>query len=655
MKKYLLLLISISIISYSKAIEPDWNVSKIAPELLVNANSVVRNYEAFIEIYSDGAFEMTVKKAVTILNEKGKYHGYFVEGFDKYSTITNYEGTLFDKNGKKVRRIKNDEFQNISAISGGTIFDDNRLIVANPKTETYPYTIVYEYKKRYKSFFAFPSWYLYSSLYVSVQKTSLKIKVENGCNIKFKGNENFYTNPNIKSDIQIIKKGKTIRDEKDASFKTIEVNDTLFTWSAENLPAIDYEPLSGSMTENIPVLNFAPEKFKMDDYEGSNNRWESLGLWIYQLGKEKNNIPELSKEKIKELASKGKNDLEKAKILYEYLQTKVRYVSIQLGIGGYQPFPAETVDKLSYGDCKALTNYMKTLLDIAGVKSYYCLVRAGDDSPNIDKSYVCSQFNHAFLMLPIEKDTLYLECTSQLVPFGYNGSFTDDRDILVIDSTKSYIKHTNVYGKDRNRIVNSFSFQVGTKMDCDVNQESTYIGVASEDIRYLMYKRPEDQKNNVLKRFQLRQVKISDLNYKEQKEITPIIIEKISYFVPQLAQLTSTNKAILPFNQVTQIPDLERIKNRKSNIVLRREQSQTDTIKYVFPKNFKIEKLPVPTHFSSVFGNYKLEVISTNNVVTFVRTIEWNKGNFKPELYNDLMMHQRKINEMDRQVIILNL
>jgi hypothetical protein len=192
-------------------------------------------------------------------------------------------------------------------------------------------------------------------------------------------------------------------------------------------------------------------------------------------------------------------------------------------------------------------------------------------------------------------------------------------------------------------------------MDCDVSQESRYIGIASEDIRYLMYKRPEDQKNNVLKRFQLRQVKISDLNYTEQKEVIPVIKEKISYFVPQLAQLTNSNKAILPFNQVTQMPDLERIKNRRSNIVLRREQSQTDTIRYVFPNNFKIEKLPLSTNFSSVFGNYKLEVISTNNVITFVRTIEWNKGNFKPELYNDLMMYQRKINEMDRQVIILNL
>jgi len=56
-------------------------------------------------------------------------------------------------------------------------------------------------------------------------------------------------------------------------------------------------------------------------------------------------------------------------------------VSIQIGIGGWQPFDASTVQRLSYGDCKALANYMKTLLEAVGLSANYCLVNAGKMHP----------------------------------------------------------------------------------------------------------------------------------------------------------------------------------------------------------------------------------------------------------------------------------
>ena len=67
------------------------------------------------------------------------------------------------------------------------------------------------------------------------------------------------------------------------------------------------------------------------------------------------------------------NDTDKISALYKYMQDKVRYVSVQVGIGGWQPIEAETVDRLSCGDCKALANYMESLLDVAGIKTIILL------------------------------------------------------------------------------------------------------------------------------------------------------------------------------------------------------------------------------------------------------------------------------------------
>ena len=59
------------------------------------------------------------------------------------------------------------------------------------------------------------------------------------------------------------------------------------------------------------------------------------------------------------------------------MQSRTRYASIQLGIGGYKPAPAMEVSEKGYGDCKGLTNYMSALLKEAGITSYYTWVKSG--------------------------------------------------------------------------------------------------------------------------------------------------------------------------------------------------------------------------------------------------------------------------------------
>lgn len=630
--RYLVLfsLLHLSSLSITATEEPNWSVSAIPASLLTKANAVVRNAETTVTVYSNGSVEEIVKIATTIMNENAERYSYLVEFYDKYSSVSGIDGIVYDKNGKKIRKIRNDEIIDVSAIAGFSIYDDNRLKVVNPKVGDYPYTVVYEYRKKHRSFFAMPGWQVYSGYNVSVQNSSFTLTLEPGAKVNFKGNEAFTIQP-------VITEAKGLKT---------------YRWVAQNQPAIEEEPWSAQFTEFTPVLRLAPEKFEMDGYNGSNASWAEFGEWAYKLGRNRGALPLPTIEKIKSIVSDAGSDYEKAKRLYEYLQNKVRYVSIQVGIGGFQPFQAETVDRLSYGDCKALTNYMKSLLDVVGIKSYYCLVKAGDDSPNIDQGFVCSQFNHAFLMLPIAGDTLYLECTSQQVPFGYNGTFTDDRDVLVVDSTKSYIKHTNVYGKDKNLTVNTFTFKLNPEMACDGLQSTDYIGVASENVRYLMEAHAEKQREHALKRWQLRQVKINKMQYKEKKDVIPVITENIEFYVPQVAQITGSG-ILIPFNQVTRMDDLKRVTNRKSDILIRRSEMQVDSIRYILPPNVVVDKLPVSSSFATDFGSYKLEATANNNSVTFIRTLEWSKGRFKPERYAELMQYLRKVNEMDRQVMVL--
>ena len=636
MKKYILALIilTLTFLEKTKAENNKFAFSLIPETILAKANAVIRENNVSVNVFASGNAECTYNLAITIIDEAGEKYGYFVEPYDKFSSISDIKAEILDKEGKRIRKIKSDEIFDFSAITSFSIYDDNRVKVINPKVGNYPYTVVYEFKKKIKNSFIYPGWNLYRGFNIAVQNSSYKLTLEPAAKVKFKQNNKLIVTPKT-SDINGVK---------------------TFLWEINNLPAIEKEPLSLGIQELSPTLMVAPENFNMDGYEGSNLSWISLGNWIYTLGKNKSNLPDVTKDYIRKITADAKSDYEKAKILYEYLQNKVRYVSIQLGIGGFQPFPAETVDRLSYGDCKALTNYMKSLLEVVGINSYYCVVKAGNDATPIDKDFVCSQFNHVFLMLPLNSDTLYLECTSQQVPFGYNGTFTDDRDILVIDSLGSYIKRTNVYNKDKNKIVNNFVFNISSDLKSEVFQTSKYIGVASEDFRYIKELKPEKQREIFLKRVGLRNVKISNINYIESRDIIPVITEKVQFSVPQIAQV-SNKSVLIPINQVTNNEELPRLSERKSQIYIPRSQMQIDTIKYNFPQNIIVDRIPNSNNFSTEFGAYSLEFVheKQSNAIVIIRTVEWNKGMYSPEKYQDLLKHYRKIKELDRQIMMLSL
>jgi hypothetical protein len=630
---FCILTIAVAIGVQHKLFAQLWSVSTIPAELKLKANAVVRNHEVTLSVNDKGEAEEFVSFAITILNEKGSRYNQMVEFYNKYSSVSGIKGTIYDKNGKKVKSIPSNEIRDYSAIQGFSLYEDNRVKAITPDFGDYPYTVEYSYSKKNKSFFVLPGWHVYPGYNISIQSSTYSLVLSPKAKVKFAGNAAFNIIPSEGRD----KEGNIIRRR----------------WEAKNLPAIENEPFSAYLHEETPVLMVAPESFTMDGYFGSNNSWKELGDWAYRLGEGRDVVPQATKDKVIALVADAETDYEKAKRIYEFMQNKVRYVNISVGIGGWQPFPAETVENFSYGDCKALTNYMKTLLDVVGIKSNYCLVKAGEDVPNINPNFVCSQFNHAFLMIPFGADTVFLECTSQQSPFAYNGTFTDDRHILVIEKDGSYLKRTNVYGKDKNRIIGNYNFKLSETNEAKLIVSNTFVGVASEEADYYKSLKPERQREIALRRLQLRQAKINSLSYTSHKKQVPVVVENIDLNIAQLGQVTASKTIVIPFNQVSQLDDIKRVSNRKTAMEIRRDQQLIDTIRFELPKRFTFEQLPQPAKVESEFGSYNLEVVVGKNEVSFIRTLDWKRGNYQTEKYDDLFQFHRRVSDFDRQVLIL--
>lgn len=636
--RYITVLIILTLVSKSmlSADKPEYAINKIPEALKVKANAVIREKETVITIYNNGIAEESCHTVISILNSNGQDFGIFAEFFDKFSSVSNLEGNVYDENGKRIEKLS-DKFLNISAIAGFSLYDDDRVEVCQSKVVNYPITIEYSYKKKYKGYFILPGFLPYPGYNVSVESSSYTITEQEGGKgegIKVFPNKYFTVTPTVN-----------------------KVDNTINrSWKVSMLPAIEEEVFSDSFLKSTPYLMVAPNKFSIGGTSGSNETWSDVAAWAGKLCVGLDTLNKSTIDTISKITANAKTDFEKAKLLYEYMQQKVRYVSIQIGLGGFQPFSAKTVDRLSYGDCKALSNYMKSLLKTAGIKSFYVLAQAGADAGNINKNFVCSQFNHALLMIPFEKDTLFLECTSPFDPFGYNGSFTDDRDVLVVEGPQGgYLKHTNVYGGDKNCVLTSSSIILDWNLQGSFSQRTKYFGVTTDQIRFLMQAKSDKQKDYLQKKNKIPFLKIDQFDFHETKSILPEIEETIIGETSQFSQDANKRSVSIPFNQVATLDfRLKRTTDRRTDIVIRRDEYNTDTINITIPANFKVINKPGKVTINSKFGSYDLLVNEEGQKLTFIRKFRWKKGAFSPNEYQDFYDFVSNVNDADRQIILLS-
>ena len=211
-------------------------------------------------------------------------------------------------------------------------------------------------------------------------------------------------------------------------------------------------------------------------------------------------------------------DREKIFILYDFLQKNTRYISIQLGIGGWQPFEAAYVAEKKYGDCKALSNYMIALLKEAGITGKYVEIYGGKSPPPFIEDFSFSQSNHVISCVPLNKDTIWLECTSQTVSPGYMGSFTGNRKALLIDETGGHVVQTPVYRAGDNlrlRIVKAVADEQGN-LSAEIT--NTYSGLQQDFPHSLMYDASKEERVKFLNQmFNLPTYEVIKNDYKSKR------------------------------------------------------------------------------------------------------------------------------------------
>jgi hypothetical protein len=547
----------------------NFDVNSIPEELKKNASSVIRLENTEFEVTDIDYATLNIHKIITILNEGGKEALSFEEETDKFVSLANVEIKLYDATGKMIGKYKEKDLNSISIAEG--LIDDSKTYYLRLHATNFPVTVEYKYELRFKGTLNYPAYHILKPD-EGVELSTYTVRVQKNLGLRYK-EKNIQLPPVISED------GKY----------------QVYTWSVKNLHPIAYEENAVSYESRYPSILLAPNNFKLDNYEGNMQSWQNFGKWYGVLQQGAGVLPDERVAFYKNLTKDAKNDREKVKCLYEYLQKNFRYVSIQLGIGGFKPFPADFTDAKKYGDCKALSNYMQAVLNSVGIKSYQALINAEYNKEPVDPSFPCNLFNHVIVCVPGPKDSIWLECTSRKNDFGTLGSFTENRNALLITENGGVLVATPRSRSSENIL--SASTTIALNEDGLGKTKTSFLatGEYKQDMFSLMDEKADQQKDYAMHSLGFKDP--DSINFTNDSLGNKIQME-IEQDAEKVTDLKTNSKMFLP-PRIYNIwsAKLPKAENRHQDFYFEHPFEKSDTTVFLLPPGYKVEALP-ETHTS---------------------------------------------------------
>jgi len=585
-------------------------VDSIPAPLKNKANAVVRESKTVVDMSSVTNVAVNTTNAITVFNKSGERYAQLALFYDKKSSIKSVKGEIYDEFGKQIAKFSLSNFKDESAVSDFSLFEDSRVKYYIPQISTYPYTIVYNYEVRHKQNLIIPAWRPIPGFDVSVEKSSYQ----------------FLQAPN--DEVRIYNVNYT----KPPEVLQYEKQKSLY-WEIMDVKAIKKEPFAPNPETYFPSIKIAPVNFSYYNLKGSYADWQGLGKITYDyLLKDRQAISPETIGFIKDLVKDETSDRTKAKKIYEYFQKKTRYISVQIGIGGFQPIKASEVDKLGYGDCKALVNYMQSLLNVVGIESYYCVVEAGDEKTDLIPSFASmEQGNHVILCLPLQGDTTWLECTSQDAPFGYLGSFTDDRWVLACTKDGGKLMKTPKFDTANSKQIRTAKMSLSKNGSVEGLVNTTFDGSQFDNHAYLLTKSVAEREKSLKYIYDINNIEFKEISLSANKDI-PLFTEKLGISIDKYGHANSDKLQLTPnlFNTKRNIPSS---RNRTLPFELKRGYTDVDSITFVLGEGIIPIVIPKLMKTETKFGTYEAEIKMQNGQLLYSRKLIMKDGVFNASDY----------------------
>lgn len=446
-------------------------------------------------------------------------------------------------------------------------------------------------------------------------------------------------------------------------------------WSVSNVDAIrretDMPPIQGIAGQMI--LSFFPTG-GFSSTRGFSD-WRQMGEWYTYLLDGRLNASDALKQQVAELTAQKNGDLAKMRALAAFVQEDIRYVAIELGIGGYQPHAAADVFEHRYGDCKDKATLLRSMLEQVGIHSYHVVINAHRGAVSGNSPVDLYGFNHAILAIQLPKGLndpslaaviddpklgrlLFFDPTDSFTPFGQiRGALQANYGLLVTPEGGELVELPQL-APGLNGVHRTAKLKLDPDGTLEGEVEETRIGDRA-----------------TLERWQLRAAS----NAREKiKPIEELLGSSLGDFEISKASLVNLRQNDMPFGFNYSFESsgyaksagdlllvrprvigekeqdfLETKEPRKFPIEFEGPCLDTDSFEIALPAGYQVDDLPQPVDLDTSFASYHSKTEAKAGEIWYTRTFEIKQLSLPAAKSDELKNFYRAIAGDERSTAVL--
>jgi Domain of Unknown Function with PDB structure (DUF3857)/Transglutaminase-like superfamily len=610
-------------------------------------DAVLLYSETNVTVVSADKIKTVVREAYKILRPQGRERGTVGVFLNSTRKVTGLRGWCIPAQGKDYE-VKDKEALELSPpmIQGAELIDDVKVKLLRIPAPDPGNIVGYEYEVEEHPLVLQDTWHFQHE--VPVRESRYSLQLPSGWEYK----ASWLNYPEV---------------------KPTQTGSSLSQWVISELKAVreevDMPPVAG--LEGRMVVSFLPPGGAALNGFAS---WQQMGDWYRNLTSGRIDASPDIKQKAAGLTAAAPAQLDKVRALARFVQRDIRYVAIELGIGGWQPHPAADVFTHRYGDCKDKATLMRSMLREIGLDSYYVVINTerGSVTPATPAH---NGFNHAITAISVPESMadaslvatiqhpklgklLFFDPTDELTPIGQiRGHLQANYGLLVTPNGGELVelpKQPSAMNSIERR--GKLALDAAGRLQGDV--EETRVGDRAQSERGALRTVNRDAQKikpiesllaASLANFQITQASAVNL----QDTDRPFGL-KYTFVTENYAQHAGNLLLVRP-----------RVLGRKSSAILETKEPRqfpiefdgpvldTDRFEITIPPGYEVDELPPPVDVDIGFASYHSKTESKGNVIGYTRTFEVKELSVPVSKADELKKFYRIIAGDERNTAVL--